>query len=67
MKNLLLAIAMSTLTVQTVHAGGLSDPIVAPEVVMEPEAVVQESTGGSGGYVIQLALLAVAALIIANE
>ncbi|MDA8585282.1 hypothetical protein N9L47_03330 [Rhodobacteraceae bacterium] len=67
MKNLLLAFALSTFTMQSVHAGGLSDPVVAPEVVMTPEAVAQESASGTGGYVIQLTLLVVIAMAISNN
>jgi len=61
MKYTTLAVVFSALTLQTAAAGGLTEP------VMEPEIVVEESTTGKGGYVIQLALLAVLAMHIANN
>lgn len=65
MKKLVLAAVLSTLAVQPVSAGGLSDPIVEP--VLAPETIAAESKSGKGGYVIQLALLAVLAMIIENN
>jgi len=61
MKHTILAVVFSALTLQTALAGGLTEP------VLEPEIIVEESTGGKGGYVIQLALLAVVAMHIANN
>lgn len=61
MKHITLAVVFLMLTLQTASAGGLTEP------VLEPEIIVEESTTGKGGYVIQLALLAVIAMHIANN
>lgn len=45
--------AIAGLSASAAVAGGLSEP------VMEPEIIVEESTGSSGGVVVPLLLLAV--------
>ena len=65
MKNIALAVALSTLTLSSATAGGLNEPEL--EAVLEPEVSVEESKSGKGGYVIQLALLAVIAMHISNN
>ncbi len=62
MKKIILAVVVSAMTTSSAWAGGLSEP------VLEPEVIVQESKAGKkGGYVIELALLAVLAMIIENN
>lgn len=50
------AIAASlTIAAQPVHAGGVAQPM------MEPEVVVAETAAGSGGFIVPLILLALIA------
>ena len=52
--------AIAGLSASAAFAGGMSEP------VMEPEIIVEESTGSSGGIVIPLLLLALVAAIAAD-
>ncbi len=64
MRNTILTIAAITgFTATTAFAGGL-EPV---EPMMEPEIVVEESTGSSGGIVLPLILLAVIAAVAAGD
>ena len=65
MKNITLAVALSSLVLSPAYAGNLAEPVLEP--VLEPAVIVEESKSGKGGYVIQLALLAVVAMHIANN
>ena len=65
MKNIALAVALSTVTLSSATAGNLAEPVLEP--VLEPAVIVEESKSGKGGYVIQLALLAVIAMHISNN
>ena len=60
-KNVLTLAAIVGLSASTAFAGGMSEP------VMEPEIVVEESTGTSGGVVVPLLLLAVIAAVAASN
>lgn len=53
--------AIVGLTASSAFAGGMSEP------VMEPAVVVEESTGSSGGIVVPLLLLAVIAAIASSN
>ncbi|WP_413719581.1 hypothetical protein [Silicimonas sp. MF1-12-2] len=53
--------AIAGLSASAAFAGGMSEP------VMEPEIVVEESTGSSGGIVLPLLLLALVAAIAADS
>ena len=62
MKKLALAAALSFGTTSA-FAGGYAPPVVEPEPVMEPQVVVEETAGTSGGIVVPLLLLAVVAAV----
>ena len=47
------------------NAGGLNEPLVESEPVMEPAIVIEESSS-SGGFVVPLMLLAVIAAVAAD-
>lgn len=53
--------ALAGLSATAAVAGGMSEP------VMEPQVVVEESTGSSGGIVVPLLLLAAIAAVAANN
>ena len=55
------------LTASTAFAGGMSEPVMEAEPMMQPEVVVEESSGTSGGFVIPLMLLALIAAIASNS
>ena len=65
MKNIALAVTLSTFALSSATAGGLNEPVSEP--VLDSAVIVEESKSGKGGYVIQLALLAVLAMHIANN
>lgn len=44
-----------------VHAGGMAEPM------MEPEVIVEESSASSGGFVLPLILLAIIAAIASSD
>ena len=48
-------------------AGGMSEPVMEAEPMMEPEVVVEGSSGSSDGFVIPLMLLALLAAIASNS
>lgn len=60
MRFAMIAAFATILSVGTANAGGMSEP------VMEPEIVVEESTGSSGGIVVPLLLLAVLVAVAKN-
>lgn len=56
------AVAASlTIAAQPVHAGGVAEPM------MEPEVVVAETAAASGGFVVPLLLLVVIAAAVASS
>jgi hypothetical protein len=61
MRIVMATVTAMALSVGTAFAGGMSEP------VMEPEIIVEESTGSSGGIVIPLLLLALVAAIAADS
>lgn len=52
--------AIAGFSASAAFAGGMSEP------VMEPEVVVEESTGSSGDFVLPLLLLAIVAAVASN-
>ena len=52
-KPLALAAVAVALAAAPLHAGGVAEP------VMEPEVIVEESSASSGGYLLPLLLIAV--------
>ena len=67
MNKVFAAAAAFGLTATTAFAGGLSEPVVEAEPMMQPEVVVEESSGTSGGFVIPLMLLALIAAVASNS
>lgn len=62
MKRIFLAATMSAaLVTAQAHAGGMAEPM------MEPEVIVEEAASSSGGFVVPLILLALVALALANN
>lgn len=60
MKKIALAAALS-LAATTAYAGGLADPIV------EPEIIVQDTSSSAGGVIIPILLLLLVAAAIAAD
>jgi hypothetical protein len=61
LKNLTAAITLSAFLASPLSAGNLAEP------VMEPEIVVEESTGTGGGWVVPLLLVALVAAVVASS
>ncbi|MEL7345016.1 MAG: tail fiber domain-containing protein [Pseudomonadota bacterium] len=62
MKRILLSATISIALVSgQAHAGGMAEPM------MEPEVIVEEAAASSGGFVVPLILLALVALAIASD
>ena len=59
-KSVFTLAAIAGLSAGTAYAGGMSEP------VMEPEIIIEESTGSSGGIIIPLLLLAVLVAVAQN-
>ena len=53
--------AIAGLSATAAVAGGMEEPM------MEPEIIVEESTGSSGGFVLPLMLIAIAAAIASAD
>lgn len=60
-KTVFAVAAIAGLTASTAFAGGMEEPM------MEPEIVVEESTGSSGGFVLPLMLIAIVAAIASAD
>ncbi len=60
MKKIALAAALS-LAATTAYAGGLADPIV------EPEIIVQDTSSSAGGVIVPILLLLLVAAAIAAD
>ncbi|WP_343080377.1 hypothetical protein [Ostreiculturibacter nitratireducens] len=60
MKKLALAAALSAFAT-TAFAGGMAEPVV------EPEVIVEETAGTSGGIVVPLLLLALVAVAVSHN
>jgi len=58
--------AIAALSTSPAVAGGLAQPAVDPEVVMNPDAVAGQ-TVGSGGFIVPLVLLAVIVAAASNS
>ncbi|MCU0854739.1 MAG: hypothetical protein MUF63_07520 [Rhodobacteraceae bacterium] len=59
MKKVIAAAALSALVTQPALAGGMAEP------VMEPEVIVEETAAGTGGgWVVPLVLIALAAAVV---
>lgn len=61
MKRILLSAATAALFVSQAHAGGMAEPM------MEPEIIVEEAASSSGGFIVPLILLALVAIAISND
>ena len=59
-KSLALVAACLSLASAQVHAGGLAEPM------MEPEVIAEEAAAGSGGFVLPLLLLVLIAAAISR-
>ena len=57
MKKFISTLAISSFLATTATAGGLAEPLVEPEVIMEPE-VIAEETASSGNFLVPLLILA---------
>ena len=60
-KPLALAAASVALATTPAHAGGVAEP------VMEPEVIVEESRASSGGYLLPLLLIALLVAVASNS
>lgn len=61
MKKILLSAAAVALISGQAFAGGMAEPM------MEPEVIVEEAASSSGGFILPLILLALVALALANN
>jgi len=59
-RTLLASAAVAALATLPALAGGMAEP------VMEPEIIVEESTGTGGGWVVPLVLIAVIAAVASS-
>ena len=66
MKRLFAATSVALFAASASLAGGMSEPVVEAEPVMEPEVVVSE-TGSSGGFVVPLMLVALIAAVASGD
>jgi hypothetical protein len=60
-RTLLASAAIAGIATLPAFAGGMAEP------VMEPEIIVEESTGTGGGWVVPLVLLAVVAAVASSS
>lgn len=61
MKNIILASGILALSLQPMQAGGLAEPVMDAEIVME------ESASSSSGYLVPLLLLAAVVLVASSN
>ena len=66
MKHVIASVLVVTFEAQSALAGGMDQPMMEAEPMMEPEVVVEESTGTSGGFIVPLMLLAVIAAVASS-
>jgi putative copper export protein len=59
-KKVIVAAALSALVMQPAFAGGMAEPVMEPEIIVE-----ETSTGTGGGWVVPLILIALVAAVAA--